>query len=95
MPLGFISRSSNGVEPRNPALGFLRWTEVRLVFCAWFISMRWLLIALLVSLTALLIAAAGVAHHIWAQRKRGRSRPSAGTDASPGTAEETEVETEL
>jgi hypothetical protein len=57
--------------------------------------MRWLLIALLVSLAALLFAAAGVAHHIWAQRKRGRSRPSAGADAAPGTAEEADIETEL
>jgi uncharacterized iron-regulated membrane protein len=57
--------------------------------------MRWLVIAFLVSLAVLLIAAAGVAHYIWAQRRRSRSRPSAGADAAPGTAEETDVETEL
>jgi uncharacterized iron-regulated membrane protein len=39
--------------------------------------MRWLMIALLVSLTALLIAAAGLARHIWMQRRRTRSKPSA------------------
>jgi uncharacterized membrane protein len=32
--------------------------------------MRWLLIVLLVSLGALLIAAAGVARHIWLQRSK-------------------------
>jgi hypothetical protein len=32
--------------------------------------MRWLLIVLLVSLAALLFAAAGLAHHIWQQRTR-------------------------
>jgi uncharacterized membrane protein len=57
--------------------------------------MRWLLIAFLVSLAVLLIAAAGVAHYIWAQSRRGRSRPSAGADAAPGTAEESDVETDL
>jgi hypothetical protein len=50
---------------------------------------------LLVSLAALLIAAAGVAHHIWAQRRRNRSMPSAGTGAATGPAEETDIETEL
>lgn len=32
--------------------------------------MRWLLIALLVSLAGLLLAAAGVARHVWLQRKQ-------------------------
>jgi hypothetical protein len=32
--------------------------------------MRWLMIALLASLAALLLAAAGVARHIWLQRDR-------------------------
>jgi len=40
--------------------------------------MRWLLIALLVSLAALLMAAAGMTIHIWVQRARFRSKPSAG-----------------
>jgi len=39
--------------------------------------MRWLLIVLLVSLVALLIAAAGVARHIWQQRTRQRRESSA------------------
>jgi hypothetical protein len=56
--------------------------------------MLWLLIALLVSLAAMLIAAAGMAHSIRAQRRRNRSRLS-GADAAPGTAEETDAETEL
>ena len=94
MPLGLISRSSNGVQPSNPALGFLLQTEVHLVFCAWFNPMRWLLIALLVSLAAMLIAAAGMMLHIWAQRRRSRSKLS-GAHAASGTAEETDVETEL
>jgi len=57
--------------------------------------MLWLLIALLVSLAAMLIAAAGGALHIWVQRARNRSRLSAGADAVPDTAEETDVETKL
>jgi hypothetical protein len=40
--------------------------------------MRWLMIALLVSLVALLLAAAGVARHIWLQRSRLHSNPEAG-----------------
>ena len=39
--------------------------------------MRWMLIALLVSLAALLIAAAGLARHIWLYRARLRSKPPA------------------
>jgi hypothetical protein len=53
--------------------------------------MRWLLMVLLVSLAALLIAAAGLAHHIWRQRTRhGAELPAAfepaedpGRDAKP------------
>jgi uncharacterized membrane protein len=57
--------------------------------------MRWLLIALLVSLAAMLIAAAGMAHYIRAQRTRSRTRPSSDADAALGIAEEADVETEL
>jgi hypothetical protein len=61
--------------------------------------MRWLFIALLVSLAALLIAAAGMTLHIWVQRTRHRSKPSTGAgklpDSPPGPAEETDVETEI
>jgi hypothetical protein len=39
--------------------------------------MRWLFIVLLVSLAALLSAAAGVALHVWRQRSRQRSEPAA------------------
>lgn len=42
--------------------------------------MRWLIIALLVSLVALLIAAAGMARHIWLQRR------SVGSAAPPEAA---------
>jgi len=56
--------------------------------------MRWLLIALLVSLAALLIAAAGMTLHIWVQRARLRSKPSAGAGKTSGSADETDVETE-
>jgi flagellar basal body-associated protein FliL len=50
--------------------------------------MRWLLIVLLISLVALLFAAAGVAFHIWKQRTRKGSESSA---AIP-PAEETDRE---
>jgi uncharacterized protein (DUF58 family) len=50
--------------------------------------MRWLFIVFLVSLAALLIAAAGVAHHIWQQRTRQRSESSAPYEA----AEESDLE---
>jgi hypothetical protein len=40
--------------------------------------MRWMMIALLVSVAALLLAAAGVARHIWLQRARLHSNPDAG-----------------
>jgi hypothetical protein len=50
--------------------------------------MRWLMIALLASLAALLLAAAGGVRHIWLQRSRlERQGPSAGE--SP---HETEIE---
>jgi hypothetical protein len=39
--------------------------------------MRWLMIVLLVSLGALLFAAAGVARHIWLQRTKPRDERSA------------------
>jgi hypothetical protein len=38
--------------------------------------MRWLLIALFVSLAALLIAATGMARHVWRHRDRTRSKSS-------------------
>jgi|CZKF01.1.fsa_nt_gi uncharacterized iron-regulated membrane protein len=56
--------------------------------------MRWLLLVLLVSLAALLIAVAGVVHFIWAQRRRSRSRTSPGADAASGPAEENDTEAE-
>jgi hypothetical protein len=40
--------------------------------------MRWMMIALLASLAALLLAAAGVARHIWLRRSRLTSNPGAG-----------------
>jgi len=51
--------------------------------------MRWLMTALLVSLLALLLAAAGVARHIWRQRSF-LNRQSAAAEL----AGETEAETE-
>jgi hypothetical protein len=54
--------------------------------------MRWLLIALLVSVCALIIASAGVAWHIWRQRaKSRRSEPDAG---HADTSAHDEIETE-
>lgn len=50
--------------------------------------MRWLMIALLASLAALLLAAAGMARHIWLQRSKLEQRsPSTGE-----SAHETEIE---
>ena len=40
--------------------------------------MRWMMIAFLVSIAALVLAAAGVARHIWLQRARLHSNPDAG-----------------
>jgi hypothetical protein len=51
-------------------------------FCL--VAMRWMMIALLVSLAALLLAAAGVARHIWLQRSRLRSNSGAGPDLNKG-----------
>jgi hypothetical protein len=60
--------------------------------------MIWLVIAFLVSLGALLFAAAGLAHHIWLQHRKLRRMPSTGTDTAPDPAldpaEETDVERE-
>jgi hypothetical protein len=49
----------------------------------WFAPMRWLMIGLLVSLGALLFAAAGVARHILLHRRKLRSKTIAGLDAAP------------
>ena len=57
--------------------------------------MRWLMIALLVSLGALLIAAAGLARHVWLHR-RGKA-----DDSQPGTLDvfggekETDLKSEM
>jgi hypothetical protein len=40
--------------------------------------MRWMMIVLLASVAALLLAVAGVARHIWLQRARLQSNPDAG-----------------
>jgi hypothetical protein len=53
--------------------------------------MGWLVIVLLVSLLALLFAAAGVALHIY-RRARLRRKPIANADPSLGPAEETDLE---
>jgi hypothetical protein len=60
-----------------------------------FISMRWLMIALLVSLGALLFVAAGVARHIWLRRSalQRKTRGSAGPAA--GHADELAEESDL
>lgn len=56
--------------------------------------MRWLMIVLLVSVGALLIASGGVAHHIWrAHTERKRKGPNS-AESAPGKTEETDVETE-
>jgi hypothetical protein len=56
--------------------------------------MRWLIIALLVSVAGLLAAAAGMARHILRQRA-GLRRPSSEGDAAVvGTAEASDLESE-
>jgi len=50
--------------------------------------MRWLLIALLVSLVALLIASAGLAHHIWREHTRRRHASTAAEKAEEAETEE-------
>jgi uncharacterized iron-regulated membrane protein len=57
--------------------------------------MRWLLIILLVSLSALLIAAAGMTLHIWVQRARLRSKPQKGAGPASDPAEDADQETEV
>lgn len=57
--------------------------------------MRWLLMVLFISLVGLLIAALGMARHIWLQRARSRSKLSAGKAIAPRSSEETDVETEI
>jgi hypothetical protein len=52
--------------------------------------MRWLMIALLVSLGGLLIAAAGMARHIWLQRAKLKGRSSEAFES----AEESDLELE-
>jgi len=60
-----------------------------------------MMIALLVSLAALLLAAAGVARHIWLQRARLRGNPGAGpvlnkaSNAAADPVEEIDQEIEL
>jgi hypothetical protein len=62
-------------------------------------AMRWLVICLLVSLAALLFAAAGVARHIWLQRGALRAEPTAepGQELEPplDTVEGTKVGSEV
>ncbi len=56
--------------------------------------MRWLLIGLLVSLGALLLAAAGAACHILLQRAKLRRNPPGSSDSAVVPAEETDIELE-
>jgi hypothetical protein len=49
--------------------------------------MRWLMIALLVSVVALLIVSAGVSHHVWREHTRRRD-----TRAAAGKTEDNETE---
>jgi hypothetical protein len=56
--------------------------------------MRWLIIALLVSVAGLLAAAAGVARHIRRQRASLKRPPSKGDPAAVGTAEASDLESE-
>ncbi len=55
--------------------------------------MRWLIIVLLVSLLALLFAAAGLARHIFECAKL-RRKPVSGAGTAPDPAEEPDLDTE-
>jgi hypothetical protein len=48
--------------------------------------MRWMMIAFLASLAALLLVAAGVARRIWLHRRRLRSEPKTGAGPANGPA---------
>jgi hypothetical protein len=54
--------------------------------------MRWLMISLLVSVVALLAAAAGVAYHIRAQHRQMRDEHAIGAEEAFEHAEETDLE---
>lgn len=56
--------------------------------------MRWLLIALLVSLGGLLLAAAGVVRHVWVQRKRLRATRAQRDAIVVSVPEESDLESE-
>jgi hypothetical protein len=62
-----------------------------------FAAMLWLMIGLLVSVGALLIAAAGAARHIWLQRAKlsGKPRPGAGEAPGPEIDPVEEVDQEI
>jgi len=55
--------------------------------------MRWLMIALLVSLGALLFVAAGAARHIWLRRSARQRKPPG--SAVPGFADDLAEESDL
>jgi hypothetical protein len=56
--------------------------------------MRWLLIALLVSMGGLLLAAAGVVRHVWLHRNRPKEGATQGDAVVLRTREETDLESE-
>ncbi|WP_162601517.1 hypothetical protein [Occallatibacter savannae] len=53
--------------------------------------MRWLLIALLVSLGGLLLAAAGVARHVWVHRKQLKQKQLQSDVVVVGAPEESDL----
>jgi uncharacterized membrane protein len=54
--------------------------------------MRWLMISLIVSLVMLLIAAAGMAYHIWEHHRQLRRTPAIGAEEAIEQAEESDLE---
>jgi hypothetical protein len=56
--------------------------------------MRWLIIALLISVAGLLVAAAGTVRHILRQRTMPQSRPPEGGAAGIATPEASDLESE-
>jgi len=56
--------------------------------------MRWLLIALLVSVGGLLLAAAGVVRHVWLHRKKSKESPTQVDAMVLGTRDESDLESD-
>jgi len=85
----FVDEARRGVQVSEAGLGAGRGNPSGIL--GWFAPMRWLMIGLLASLGALLFAAAGVARHVWLQRRQHRREMLAALDASHEQDQEQEL----